>query len=51
MTVYSYHFLYKIQVLIFHGVQESMHEDDILVPVPGSAYSLANSQDSGEAAC
>ncbi|RHN66007.1 putative calcium/calmodulin-dependent protein kinase chromatin remodeling SNF2 family [Medicago truncatula] len=37
--------------LMLHGVQESMHEDDILVPVPGSAYSLANSQESGDAAC
>jgi hypothetical protein len=31
--------------------QESMHEDDILVPVPGSAYSLANIQESGDTAC
>ncbi|CAK8565490.1 unnamed protein product [Lathyrus sativus] len=31
--------------------QENMHEDDILVQVPGSAYAVANCQESRDAAC
>ncbi|XP_045825146.1 DNA annealing helicase and endonuclease ZRANB3 isoform X2 [Trifolium pratense] len=36
---------------LLYAEQEYMHEDDVLVPVPGSAYSLANSQESGDVAC
>lgn len=49
--IYSHHFLYKTQDQLLQGEQEIMHEDDILVEVPGSAYALANCQESGDAAC
>lgn len=49
--IYSHHFLYKTQDQLLHGEQENMHEDDILVQVPGSAYAVANYQESGDAAC
>ncbi|XP_058788404.1 uncharacterized protein LOC131662604 [Vicia villosa] len=41
----------NIEDQLLHGEQEIMHEDDILVEVPGSAYALANCQESGDAAC
>lgn len=50
MSFYSHHFLNIIQDHRLLEVKESKLEDELLVKVPGSAYSLANSKESGDAA-